>query len=82
MALMALLSFRFSKLKRLRAGDRITLMFACGCFLGSLAGFFVKEPKFLALVVAVVENLALLLERFVVRQHDMNREAEADGAQY
>jgi hypothetical protein len=80
MAMMAVLSFRFSKLKRVRAGDRIILMFAFACFLGSLAGFLAQEPKSSALVVAVVGNLALLLERFFVRHRGMQRERGAKRA--
>jgi len=80
MAMMAVLSFRFSKLKRVRAGDRITLMFACACFLGSIAGFFAQEPRSSALVIAVVGNLALLVERFALRHHGMQRERGAKRA--
>jgi len=80
MAMMAVLSFRFSKLKTLRAGDRIILMFACACFLGSVAGFFAQEPRSSALVIAVVGNLALLVERFVVWHHGVHREMGAKRA--
>jgi hypothetical protein len=73
MAMMAVLSFRFGKLKRVRPVDRVILMFALACFLGSLAGFFAQEPRCSALVVAVVGNLVLLLEWFVVRHHPMHR---------
>lgn len=80
MAMMAVLSFRFSKLKRVRGGDRVILMFACACFLGSLAGFFEQEPKSSALVVAVVGNLALLPERFFVRHYGMHGESGTERA--
>jgi uncharacterized membrane protein YfcA len=80
MAMMAVLTFRFSKLKRVRPVDRVILMFAFACFLGSLAGFFAQQPKSSALLVAVVGNLALLLERFVVRHHGMSRESEIERA--
>ena len=78
--MMAVLSFRFSKLKRVGAGDRITLMFAGAGFLGSIAGFCAQQPMSSALVIAVVGNLALLLERFAVRHHAMQRERGAKRA--
>jgi hypothetical protein len=80
MAMMAVLSFRFSKLKGVRPVDRVILMFAFACFLGSFAGFFAQQPKSSALVVAVVGNLALLLERFFVRHHGMHRESGTERA--
>jgi len=78
MAIMAVLSFRFSKQKRIGVRDRIVLMFVCACFLGSLSGFFAHEAKSSALVVAVVGNLTLLLEKFVVRHHGMQPERGAE----
>jgi hypothetical protein len=81
MAMMAVLSFRFSKLKRVRAGDRITPMFACAGFLGSIAGFFAQQPMSSALVIAVVGSLALLVERFAVRLTLCNGRGEPNGPQ-
>ena len=51
-SIMAVLSYRFSKLTRIIVTDRIVLLSALACFLGSVAAALSEEPKFSALVLA------------------------------
>lgn len=64
MLAMAGLSYRFSKPKRIRSVDRVTLMIGMACFIGSLWAFFSPGPKVTALVFSGSGDLVLLLSKF------------------
>lgn len=67
-AIMAVLTYRFSKVSRIAVVDRIVLLSVFACFLGSVAGALSQEPKISALVLAGLGDLILLLQWAVIRK--------------
>ena len=69
MAAMAGLSYRFSQSTRIFVTDRIALMSALACLIGSIAGMWLREPTVYVLIPAGLGDLILLLQWNVIRQH-------------
>lgn len=69
----AVLSFRYSNLERIRIIDRVILMIALACLLGSFAEFFARQPRLSALALASVGDLVLLMAWLADNQHKARR---------
>jgi hypothetical protein len=70
---MAKLSFRYSKLKRIRIIDRVILMIALACLLGSFAGFFAQPPRLSAMAYTSVADLVLWMASIADNQRKRQR---------
>lgn len=75
---MAVLSFRYSKLKALRVIDRAVLMIALACLLGSFSGLH-AQPKASVLGFAALGDLVLWLAR-LADNHRKTRKNRTDSA--
>lgn len=67
-AIMAVLTYRFSKVTRIVVIDRIVLLLALACFLGSVTDALSEEPKVSALVLAGFGDFVLWLQWVVIKK--------------
>jgi len=67
-AIMSVLSYRFSKVARILVIDRIVLLAALACFVGSVPAALSEEPKISALILACLGDLVLWLRSVVIKK--------------
>ena len=70
---MAMLSYRFSRLSKIRATDRVVLILAVCSLASSVSKFFGPQPSATSLLFAGVGVAVLLLSRIVSAQNSRSR---------